>query len=229
MKQYRVLFILSCCAILLLAGCAAAPFKRYYMLNYVPTKLDKRIKDTPYPYTIRIKEFSIEEAYARPQIVYRKNQFELQYYFYRVWAVNPERMITDLIYKHLVVENLVSSVTRRYDEGTRPDFEIVGNVEAIEEFDSEEVWFAHLALRIQLRRFIDGKVIYTRHFDFRKKVGENQPEYVIKEMSQIMEYIMRLLIHDLDVYLAKEMGLPHQITDSTTSVDTTQDSPDLWQ
>ena len=50
--------------------------------------MNKRQNPNPYPITIRLKEFSIEEAYNRPQIVYRQSPFQLKYCVYRVWAVN---------------------------------------------------------------------------------------------------------------------------------------------
>ena len=103
---------------LLVLGCSPPPSKTYYTLNYIPSPREDRLKQGAYPFTIRLRDLEIEEAYARPQIVYRKSPFELRYYFYRVWAVKPTRMLTDLVQKHLVSADLVSAVVRRYDEGS---------------------------------------------------------------------------------------------------------------
>lgn len=188
-------------------SCGKVPIKQYYVLNYLPSAPQSRINDGPYPYTIRLKELSIEEAYNRPQIVYRQSPFELRYYFYRVWAVKPSRMITDLIHKHLVSANLVSSVIRRFDDGRNPEYELGGTIEALEEYDSEELWFAHLALRLDLTRLSDNRVIYTRRFDLRKRVYQRQPEFVIRELSAIMDFIMTQAIHDMDTKFANEIGI----------------------
>jgi ABC-type uncharacterized transport system auxiliary subunit len=201
----RAVAMLLFCTIL--AGCASVPEKKYFVLNYVPSALPTHLSPAPYPYTLRLKEFNIEEAYNRPQIVYRQSPFELQYYFYKVWAVKPTQMITDLIYKHLTAIGLISSIVRRFDEGTRPQYELSGMIEAIDEYDSDQVWFAHLALRFQLSRISDGRIIYSRRFDNRKRVFENKPEYVIKEMSSIMEFVMNQVAHDLDVSFNREAGM----------------------
>jgi len=193
--------------VLLLAGCSPPPVKKYYMINYVPSPMRKRNKPSPYPFVIRLKEFDIEDAYARPQIVYRQSRFQLAYDWYRAWAVKPTKMITDLVHRHLLEVNLVSKVVLRYDEGTRPDYELSGYIEALEEYDSDDVWFAHVALRLTLTRLRDGKIIYRRHFDKRKKVFENDPEHVIREMSVLMDFIMSQAVHDLDVELAREYGI----------------------
>ncbi|MBD3321280.1 MAG: hypothetical protein GF350_09320 [Chitinivibrionales bacterium] len=203
--QYRNLLLLI--AAMQLAFCAVPPIKKYYLLNYQPINRTKRLNEAAYPYTIRLKELDIEEAYARPQIVYRQSAYQLRYYPYRVWAVKPTRMVTDLIQKHLLAENLVSHVVRRFDEGKVPDYELSGVIEAIEEYDSEEIWFAHLAIWLRLTRLSDGRILYARQFDKRKRVFQNNPENVIKEMSAIMEFIMNQAIHDLDVVLAKEYGI----------------------
>ncbi len=207
---YGLIFIGLC-----LCSCGRAPTKQFYILNYEPEPMKIRSNVNPYPYTIRVKEFDIEEAYARPQLVYRKSPFQLQYYFFKAWAVKPIRMITDAVSKHLSSARLVSHIVRRFDEGTRPDYELSGYIEAIEEYDSEDVWFAHLALRFRLTRLSDDRTLYMRRFDRRKQVHHHDPEYVIRELSQILDFIMTQAIHDLDVVLSKEFGVPSINTTET--------------
>ncbi|KMQ51849.1 hypothetical protein CHISP_1345 [Chitinispirillum alkaliphilum] len=193
--------------VIIIGGCARVPIKNYYTLNYIPPPIQNRSLDDPYPYVIRVREFSIEEAYNRPQIVYRLSPFELRYYVYRVWAVRPTRMITDLVVKHLTSANLVSSVVRRFDEGRRPDYELTGVIEALEEYDSEDITFAHIAIRVNLNRLSDGSRIYSRHFSLRRRVYQQEMVYVIRELSNIMEYIMSQAVQDIEVKLAEEYGL----------------------
>jgi ABC-type uncharacterized transport system auxiliary subunit len=192
------------------------PVKQYYVLNYVPSPTRARLNVGPYNCTVRLREFNVEEAYTKPQIVYRKSPFQLQYYVYQVWAVNPERIITDLLHKHLLTANLVSNVVRRFDEGHRPDYEITGTLEAIEEYDSDELWFAHIALRITIIRITDRRIMYSRRFDHRKRVFENQPEYVVREMSALLEYIFTQTVHDFDSILSSEFGNPQDIEPEAT-------------
>ena len=152
---------------LLTLGCAKLQVKQYYLLNYSPSASRDRLNPGAYPCIIRLREFDIEEAYTQPQIVYRQSPFQLRYYVYRVWAVKPQRLVTDLLHKHLLIANLVSNVVRRFDEGKKPDYEISGIIEAIEEYDSDELWFAHIALRVNLIRTKDGRIMYSRRFDQR--------------------------------------------------------------
>lgn len=194
-------------AILLIGGCGTVPLKQFYMLNYLPSASGARINSAPYPITLRLREFDIEEAYNRPQIVYRQSPFQLEYYYYQVWAVKPARMVSDLVYKHLLTANLFSSVIRRFDEGPKPDFELSGIIEALDEYDSGELWFAHLALRFTLTRVSDGTALYTRRYDLRKRVYQHTPENVIREMSALMEFIMNQTMQDLDARLSRELNI----------------------
>jgi ABC-type uncharacterized transport system auxiliary subunit len=191
----------------LIACCGTIPVKQYYVLNYMPTQPAGRLLASPYPYTIRLKELGIEDAYNRSQIVYRQSPYELRYYFYKLWAVKPNKMITDLIQKHLASISFVSHVIRRYDEGIKPSYELGGTIEALEEYDSDQLWYAHIALRLNLTRLSDGRVMYSRDFDNRKRVYQYSPDNVVREMSAILEFIMDQAIRDMDIVLNKEYGL----------------------
>jgi ABC-type uncharacterized transport system auxiliary subunit len=198
-------------ALLCCSGCSTLfgkmPVKQYYVLNFVPSAMtDGRLSPSPYPFTLRLKELDIEEAYARPQIVYRQSPFELLYYNYKMWAVKPNRMVTDLILKQLAAANLVSHVVQRYDEEFNPDYELTGTIEAMEEYDSDQIWFAHLAIRFSLARLSDGVVLYSRQFDNRKRVFRYSPEAVVQELSATLEFIMVQALHDMDAIFAKESG-----------------------
>ena len=204
-KGCKYVRILLCAALVLCVQCGTLPLRQFYVLNYVSTgSTGAKASQAAYPFTVRLKDLDIEDAYARPQIVYRQSPFELRYYVYKLWAVKPSRMVTDLVYKHFVSSNLVGHVIRRYDEGLKPDYELAGTIEAIEEYDSDELWFAHLALRFALTRLSDGHVVYTRQFDNRKQVYKYSPEAVVQEMSAILEFIMDQMVQDLNVVFAKE-------------------------
>jgi ABC-type uncharacterized transport system auxiliary subunit len=200
-------FVCASLALIPLIACGKPPQRLYYMLNYMPPPMQQRAMQNPYAAVIRLREFSIEEAYNRFQIVYRTSPFEFRYYNFRSWAVRPTRMITDLFFKHLNSVQLVTSVVRRLDEGRRPDFELTGFIEAIEEYDSEDMIFAHIAMRISLTRLSDGETIYRRHFDLRRRVHNRGMEFVVREMSQIVEFILTEAIADIDSRLAVEFGI----------------------
>jgi ABC-type uncharacterized transport system auxiliary subunit len=201
------LLAIICGSLVFCAGCAKPPSRQYYVLNYEPPEVASRTMQNPYACVIRLRDFSIEEAYNRSNIVYRINRYEMRYYNYKMWAVKPTRMLTDLFFKHLSAVQLVSGLVRRFDEGRKPDFELAGFIDAMEEYDSEDMLFAHLSIRLNLTRLSDGVMIYSRSFDHRKKVYSRETGLVIKEMSRIVEYIFTEAISDIDGKLAAEFGI----------------------
>jgi ABC-type uncharacterized transport system auxiliary subunit len=213
-------FIFTLCAGFVLVaqfGCSAPPMKKYYVLNYVPEPLKSRLNPAPYPCTFRVKEFSIEKAYDQQSIVYRTSAYELGRYFYRVWAVSPPDMFADLFQKHLDALSLVSHVVRRIDEGAKPDFELNGMIEAIEQYESDETWFAHLAFRLSLTRLSDNRIVYSRRFDNHKQVPDHDPVQVVRELSRILDVLMTQAVHDIDVVLAREYGIStNPVSDTAT-------------
>ncbi|MDR2592415.1 MAG: ABC-type transport auxiliary lipoprotein family protein [Chitinispirillales bacterium] len=202
--------VFVCLALGSLTGCAKPPSRQYYMLTYMPPNMERRTMQNPYACVIRLRDFSIEEAYNRSNIVYRVNPYELRYYNYKSWAVKPTRMLTDLFFRHLSSVQLVSGLVRRFDEGRKPDFELVGFIDALEEYDSEDMLFAHVSIRLTLTKISDGSMLYSRSFDRRKKVYTRETGLVIKEMSQIVEYIFTEAISDIDGKLATEFGITDQ-------------------
>ncbi len=205
MKYGRLLIIVAGAALLFLS-CAKVPAKKFFTLNYEPDALVSRLSSKPWPCVIRIKEFAIEPAYARAQVVYRKSPYEFEYYFYKVWAVKPNLMLTDIIRRHLNAVGLVRQVVLRFDESERPAFELQGTVEAIEEYDSDNVWFAHLDFSVRLVRLADGKVMYTKEFDSRRQVQLREAEAVIMTLSQLADISISQLAADIDVVMAQEYG-----------------------
>jgi uncharacterized lipoprotein YmbA len=192
--------------ILVGAICGKVPIKQYYVLNYVPAPQKTASTNVAFPVTLRLKDLDIEDAYSRPQIVYRQSPYELRYYNYKLWAIKPARMVTDLIQKHIASANLASRIMRRYDEGTLPNYELSGTVEALEEYDSDQLWFAHLAMRLILTRVSDGKVLYTQEFDNRKKVYQYSADAVVQELSTILEYQMNQANDKIREVFQQEFG-----------------------
>ena len=86
-----LLLLLPGLLVVLIAGCANIPVKQYYVLNYSPSSIRDRLNPAAYNCTIRLREFDVEEAYTRPQIVYRQSPFQLA----GIKVYTPEGEVTD--------------------------------------------------------------------------------------------------------------------------------------
>jgi uncharacterized lipoprotein YmbA len=186
----------------LLTGCffGRSPETKYYTLDYVPAPSAERLERGPYPFTVRLREPTIAEAYRRSQIVYRQSVYQMQFYSYHLWAVDPERMVGDLLFKHLRAARLFDNVTRAA-ESTPPDFQITCDVRAIEEFDGPDKWFAHYAAEYQLVDERTGDVLWKQLYDLRKAVPQQQPVYVVREIAALVAVAHDRLVEELEPVL----------------------------
>ncbi len=134
---------ISVVTFLSLTGCfglVSDPARHYYTLHLEPLR---PIPTPKMPGLIRVRDLDSESAYDRFQIVIRRSPFELVYRQKDVWAVKPNRMVSDIIARGLANQNVFSSVTRELSE-RRPQYFMSGELHAIEVYDSGNTWFAHL-------------------------------------------------------------------------------------
>jgi cholesterol transport system auxiliary component len=218
MTAFRSLAVLAIAAlsVLVLTGCffGKAPVTRYYTLDYVPAPPPARLERGPYPFTVRLREATIAEAYRRSQIVYRQSAYQMQFYSYNLWAVDPERMIDDLLFKHLRSARLFENVTR-VAETNPPDFQISADVRAIEEFDSPDRWYAHLAIEYQLIDEKTGQVLWKQLYDLRAPVPQQEPVFVVRELAALTSVMHDRLVEELEPVLQEAEKRRAGQTDST--------------
>jgi ABC-type uncharacterized transport system auxiliary subunit len=200
----------------LLAGCgffAKQQTTQYYVLDYLPTPPKERLEKGPYPFVLRMRDCSIAEAYRRSQIVYRQSANQMQFYGLHLWAVDPDRMITDLAVKHLKAARLFDNVTRSV-ENYVPDFFLSCDIQAVEEYDSKEQWYAHLAIEYQLENSKTNQVVWKKLYDLRKTVPQQEPVYIVRELSFLLESTNDRLVQELGVALdeAKDKYLTRRDT-----------------
>lgn len=205
----------SLAAGLLLAGCffAKPQVTQYYVLDYLPTPPKERLDKGPYPFVVRVRDCTIAEAYRRSQIVYRASANQMQFYGLHLWAVDPDRMINDLVIKHLKAARLFENVTRSV-ENYVPDFYLSCDIQAVEEYDSKEVWYAHLAVEYQLENAKTNQVVWKKLYDLRKAVPQQEPVYIVRELSFLLESAHERLTKELEVVLDEARDKPLARRDS---------------
>jgi ABC-type uncharacterized transport system auxiliary subunit len=198
-RSWRLLLGI-CLLPLFLSSCffgGRTPDTRYYLLSYLPVVDSTR---TPHPYNIRLREFEIAEAYRKPQLVYRQSPHELQYYNYHQWAIKPERLVTEATSAHWAASRVFQSVQTQIQD-SEADFILDGMVEAIEEYDHQERWYAHLSLRLSLLSGRDGRKVWTERYDFRTPVETQEPVQVVRALSAILESVNRRALYSVDSLL----------------------------
>jgi ABC-type uncharacterized transport system auxiliary subunit len=170
--------------VLLAAGCfgAAPQLRHYYTLYVSPLANDLAVH---VPGTVYVRDLDAESAYDKFQIVVRTSPFELSYRESQVWAVRPNRMVSDLVARTLLETRVFDAVTRELGS-RRPDYILGGNLHALEVYDSTELWFAHLALTFHVVDFRSGQTIWAFSFDDRKQVFTQDFSSATRALSELL-------------------------------------------
>jgi ABC-type uncharacterized transport system auxiliary subunit len=201
MIRWRTRIVTACFAFTL-AGCFfAKPLDtKYYLIDYIPTPPKERLEKGPYPFVLRVRDCNIAEAYRRSQIVYRQSANQMEFYGFHLWAVDPDRMIGDLAIKHLKAAKLFDNVTRTLETYV-PDYFLGCDIQGIEEYDNKNNWYAHLALEYQIEDAKTNQIVWKKLYDLRKKVALQEPVYVVRELTYLLETINNRMTQELDVAL----------------------------
>ena len=174
-------FLLLLCAL----GCfsSTVPLRRYYVLQAATSA--RRFVTPPISGLVRVRALDAESAYDKFQIVVRSSPYELAYREGHVWAVKPNRMISDQIAAQLTERHLFSAVSRELGE-RRPDYILAGDLHAIEIYDSRDMWFAHLSLSLNLTDFATGEARWHYSFDQRKAISSKTFSHAVRTMSELL-------------------------------------------
>lgn len=171
--------------------------REFYLIEYLPQPVREAGSRRPYPVRLQLETFRVLRVYNRQQILFRYSPNRMQYYTYKTWAVRPEDMITDMVEKHLLTSDLFIELHREFLDA-RPDYRLEGVVEALEKYDAEDIWFAHLAMTFRLIREEDRREIWHYTFDERKNVHNPEMVYTVRAMSDILEAHMGRIVEELD-------------------------------
>lgn len=206
-----------------------APERSYFSIDYALSTQPKY--DTPkYDATLVIQNITSTLAYDRQEIVYRSNPYEFQYYWYRLWASKPRKMLNETILGHLQYTNLFKNVSTTIED-RMPDYFMDVYIVSIEELDvSDKEWYAHMSLKFTVTRSADSGVVWTYTFDAKRAVASNQPVYVVKAMSEMLSAELTQAFDDLDKKLAAiEPAAAQPIPSASSASDASASQTDLPQ
>lgn len=183
-------------ALVLAPGClgAVSNARSYYVLAGDPATPPER---PTIDGSVRVRNMDVDAVYEKFQIVVRKNPYELRYSDLHVWAVKPNQMVSDIIARTLVDTGAFADVSRALGD-TRPDFTLSGDLNALEIYDSDDVWFAHLSLSLRLNRFDDGEQVWSMSYDQRKPVESRNHAQAVRAISELLSACVRRAVIELE-------------------------------
>ena len=187
MKANRLLAVAALLSAFTLSGCLGGSTEpsRYYTISAESISTSGAASDA----RVHVKKFTIDPAYQRSNIVYRESPYDFMFYDLDLWATRPEQMLTQVTGEYLVKSNYFKSVDLK--PMGKPDFELLGNVDAIEEIDEGSSQYAHLAVQLTFRKVGEDAPLWEKRYDERESMGKRDAHSTAEAISKLYAKYMQ--------------------------------------
>ena len=186
-KANRLLAVAALLSAFTLTGCLGGSTEpsRYYTVSAESISVAGATSDA----RIHVKKFTIDPAYQRTNIVYRESPYDFMFYDLDLWATRPEQMLTQVAGEYLVKSNMFKSVDLK--PMGKPDFELLGNVDAIEEIDEGSSQEAHLAVQLTFRKVGEDAPLWEKRYDERQSMNKRDAHSAAEALSKLYAKYMQ--------------------------------------
>ena len=144
---------------------------------------------------LQVRKFTIEPAYQRTNIVYRESAYDFMFYDLDLWASRPEHMMAQVASEYLAKSGLFKSVETKANG--KPDYELLGNIVAIEEVDEGSSQYARLAVQLTFRKTESDEALWEKSFDQKMSMGDREPRTTAETVSKLFGKIMEESLGDI--------------------------------
>ena len=188
MKASRLFAVAALLSVSMLTGCVGGSTEpsRYFTVS---AESISTVAGAASDARVHVKKFTIDPSYQRSNIVYRESPYDFSFYSLDLWATRPEQMLTQVAGEYLVKSNLFKSVDLK--PMGKPDFELLGNVDAIEEIDEGSSQYAHLALQLTFRKTGEDAPLWEKRYDERQSMNKRDAHSAAEALSKLYARFMQ--------------------------------------
>jgi len=173
---------------------------KYYLLDY-PAPVFKTLPQLNS--TVRFNRFTIAAAYNTQNMIFRADNYSIDYFSYNRWAVNPADMVADMLLRDMQASKFFHAVFSRYSsEGTNYLIEASVGEFFLRTESSQKV--AVLCLEVTLkdarRKEVNKRVVYQKKYRHEELLSEQTPRGYSQAMSHALSKVSEQII--VDIYQA---------------------------
>jgi len=154
----------------------------------------------PLPAVIRIERFTAAPQYNTTQIMYRKQPFSRDAYYYHKWRASPPDLTAYFIARDFTRSNAFKGVVPPGSKGISTHV-LSGSVDEFYERDFPDRWEAVLSLTVSLTRDREPdpsrRLLFQRTYTIAEPCGGKDPTSVAEAMSLAMSRISFSIIGDV--------------------------------
>lgn len=144
---------------------------------------------------VQVRKFTIDQAYQRNNIVYRESAYDFSFYDLDLWASRPEYMVMQVAGQYLEKSGLFATVETK--ASAKPDFELLGHIEAIEEVDEGSSQYARLAMQLTFRKTESETPLWQGTFDEKMSMDSREPKVTAQTVSKLLSQFMEKAIEGI--------------------------------
>ena len=182
-------------------GCANSGKPHYnaenYLLSYTAPTFDNKVKLDK---TIRVHRFTIAAAYNNQNMIFRTNDYNVDFFNYNRWAVNPADMVADILLRDMQESGLFRAVFSRYAvEETR--FIIQGGINdfflRIGDKSKVAVITVEITLKDSQQKEAIKKIVFQKKYSREETLTDQSPNGYCQAMSQALKNLSQQITTDL--------------------------------
>lgn len=204
MQIFKTSKILTISAIVLSTTILSACFggssepSRYYTIAAESIQMPQAATSSA---RLQVRKFTIDPAYKRSNIVYRESPYDFMFYDLDLWATRPEQMMTQVASEYFIKSNLFKAVDLK--PVVKPEYELIGHIDAIEEVDEGSAQFAHVAMQLTFRK-VDGEApLWEKRYDDKMSMDKREPRFAAEAASKLVGKFMEDAIKEIGESIAK--------------------------
>jgi len=196
--------VLSC---FLIASCTTTNTQEtfYYTLRYYAFNEKEELKQQQaIPHSVWVRDANLSKTYRRKQIVVRNFGPRISYSEHHRWADDLEEKFADLITERFKSYNTFQTVRRDFSY-TRPEYELITDINALEFLKDGKKGEAHLSIDLALRTMQGDKHLVTH------SVNKNLPVYD-KQLDTFVQTINEEILNITNQFIEKTLFHFNRIT-----------------
>lgn len=169
----------------------------YFLLDYQAPTWEKQ---TQFDGTMRFDRFTIDSAYNTQNMIFRTDNYSLDFFNYNRWAVNPADMVADDLLRDMQASSLFHAVFSRYTVEDA-DFLLQGGIREFFLRVEKNSKIAVISLEITLKNYNQVKgnkrIIFQKKYHHEELLTEQTPRGYCQAMSQALKILSQQIINDV--------------------------------
>jgi ABC-type uncharacterized transport system auxiliary subunit len=196
MKPPILIFAFTALA-LTLSNCGGVPPTYYYQIDYDYTSGEN---SSVLPLTLALGQFGADVLYESDKIVYRDSPYEVQFYHYRRWITQPEKLVTEKVFRQYRAAGRFQRVVR-IPSVYKVDYILKGRITAFEEWDEGDSWFGVVTIEFQLHSLESNELVWEKAISEKTAAQQKDPANVVKAISESLKKVVDQSISEVAEHL----------------------------